>query len=425
MSVPAGRHIHDPLHGSNNNAGYFKIGGSGTDYPRAQAAPILAITDLACSVGSTTVTTAAGGLTAAMVDNGCLVVSGTNLTPGLYHIVAVTDGNTMTFDRSPAPSSNGSAGVANIGGRRAVLVDAYMDMLTTYHYGQIYEVWATATMTLTGSIVLQSTSAGNPNGANIIEGRSSTGAAEPAGDDRPLISCGSYYLDLNANYWWLRDLRISGEGILVARFASYGVLARCYVANTSTTSNRTAFSTLNAYSTIVDSEVTCPYGTGIDIGYDGSHITRCYIHDCGNDGSSGARAGIDLTGMDSSGVEFCIIDTCREGWYGTISAGLCFAHNTVYNCSEHGHYMTSPTSLHVENCIFASCGYGSYHLTYEYPGSNIWDYNDYYDNTTDRNKTTVGDHDFAAAPSFTNAANGDFSRTTTTADGHGMTLGVS
>ena len=112
--------IWDPSAGSNNNAGYFdaSLANAGTDYTAAQATPILALTDLACTAGTTTLTSATGGFTAAMIANGIYIASGTNFTAGLYVITAYTDTNTVTLDRSPAPSNNGSGGV---GDRKSVV----------------------------------------------------------------------------------------------------------------------------------------------------------------------------------------------------------------------------------------------------------------------------------------------------------------
>jgi len=40
---------------------------------------------------------------------------------------------------------------------------------------------------------------------------------------------------------------------------------------------------------------------------------------------------------------------------------------------------------------------------------NYWDYNDFFNNTTDRTNVTAGTHDVHINPSFTNTSSGDFS----------------
>lgn len=104
--------------GNDDNGGGYVTGGSGTDYSQ-QAAAQLTLTDLACTTGGTTLTSATGGFTSEMVDNLIQVKSGTNFTAGWYHITAYTDTNTVTLDRDPTNGSNASAGTGSVGGALA------------------------------------------------------------------------------------------------------------------------------------------------------------------------------------------------------------------------------------------------------------------------------------------------------------------
>lgn len=105
--------------GNDSNGGAFdaSIVGAGTDYTESDT-PILALTDLATSSASATATSATGGFTAAMVGNAVRIVSGTNLTAGTYFITAVSDANTVIFDRVCSTAA-ASGGVANVGGAHA------------------------------------------------------------------------------------------------------------------------------------------------------------------------------------------------------------------------------------------------------------------------------------------------------------------
>jgi len=147
MAVAAtGVVIYDPLNGSNDNAGYFDadLANAGTDYPRTQAAAILTATDLACTTGGTTLTSATGGFTDAMIGNGIYIKSGTHFTVGLYVITGRTDTNTVTIDRDPTDGSDASSGTGSVGGRRAVLLDTWLE--TPYNVaGMTHEIWATGT----------------------------------------------------------------------------------------------------------------------------------------------------------------------------------------------------------------------------------------------------------------------------------------
>ena len=105
--------------GNDNNGGAFdaSIVGAGTDYTESDT-PILALTDLATSSASATATSATGGFTNSMVGNAVRVVSGTNFTAGTYFITAVSDTNTVIFDRACSTAA-ASGGVANVGGAHA------------------------------------------------------------------------------------------------------------------------------------------------------------------------------------------------------------------------------------------------------------------------------------------------------------------
>lgn len=102
--------------GSNTNGGGFVTGSGGMDYSQ-QDAPQLSVTDGVCS-GNTTLTSATGGFTAAMVGNIVYLSSG----PGWYQIVARTDTNTVTLDRA-GPNATGMT--TKVGGALAGVKVAY------------------------------------------------------------------------------------------------------------------------------------------------------------------------------------------------------------------------------------------------------------------------------------------------------------
>jgi len=93
------------------------VSGAGTDYTEQTSAQ-LALTDLASTTPYTTITSATGGFTAAMIGNGIYIASGTGFTAGRYIITGVTNTNTATIDRACAAAS-ASGGVAYLGGALA------------------------------------------------------------------------------------------------------------------------------------------------------------------------------------------------------------------------------------------------------------------------------------------------------------------
>lgn len=98
--------------GNDENGGGFVEGGSGTDYSQ-QAAPQLAVID-AVTNGTTTVTSATGGFTSAMVDN-IIYLDGS-----WYQITAFSDSNTITIDTAVSAASgltlNVGGALASLGG---------------------------------------------------------------------------------------------------------------------------------------------------------------------------------------------------------------------------------------------------------------------------------------------------------------------
>lgn len=104
--------------GNVDNGGGFdpQVSGAGTDYSDQDAAQ-LTLTDLATSgAGSTTLTSATGGFTSAMIGNVVRIKSGTNFDVGYYVVTGHTDTNTVTLDRSPTSAGAGSSGTGSLGG---------------------------------------------------------------------------------------------------------------------------------------------------------------------------------------------------------------------------------------------------------------------------------------------------------------------
>lgn len=108
-----------------NGGGYDSaISGAGTNYCDQDAAQ-LSLTDFATSgAGSTTLTSATGGFTSAMIGNCIRIASGTNFQAGYYFVTARTDTNTVTLDRTPTSGGAGSGGTGRLGGAFATTCDS-------------------------------------------------------------------------------------------------------------------------------------------------------------------------------------------------------------------------------------------------------------------------------------------------------------
>jgi hypothetical protein len=146
--------------GNDDNGGgfYDRNPGTSVDYSQQTAAQ-LTLTDLAMVAFSTTLTSATGGFTAAMVGNLIHIKSGTNFTYSFFEIVGYTDTNTVTLDRTAnSTGSPATGGTGSIGGALGSV-------------GQLGEVWSTlATAGMRGYIKTGNYTV-NVDSANVSGGK--------------------------------------------------------------------------------------------------------------------------------------------------------------------------------------------------------------------------------------------------------------
>lgn len=122
MAVNASAYWRIRIGGADTNGGGFDpaIVGAGTDYTE-QDTPQLTVTDLAATGAVTTLTSATGGFTSAMVGNAISISGGTGWTTAArYFITAVTNSNTIVIDRA-ASAGAASGGTCRVGGALATV----------------------------------------------------------------------------------------------------------------------------------------------------------------------------------------------------------------------------------------------------------------------------------------------------------------
>lgn len=183
--------------GSDNNGGgfYNRDDGTSVDYSQQDAAQ-LNPTDLACTTGGATLTSATGGFTAAMVGNLIQITAGTNFTAGFYEITGHTDTNTVTLDRDPTDGSNGSSGTGYVGGALATpgKVGGLIAALTG-SFAHVYQ--ATGTYILSsGSANVAGGKVDLPDGPCVTWVGYTAGSARTTGESgwlaaKPEVNCGS------------------------------------------------------------------------------------------------------------------------------------------------------------------------------------------------------------------------------------------
>lgn len=401
--------IWDPAGGSNNNGGWFaaSLGGVRITSP-------VAFSDWVIDAADNTKATSAGRpFSTNDQGNTASVASGTGWTVQTVQIISVT-GNVATFDK-PLGTVGSTGGTGVLGGYRAVMTDAILELTPA---GGTHQLWATATMTLGASISVAAD--GTAEAPITFQGRASDGSASPTGDNRPLLACGSYgFSNFGLNYGIYEDIRMTTTDASGLRVGSSSRVRRCKVYNSSATADRSAFYG-SQYVSFSDCEAQSDSGLGINCASISEYVTRCYVHDCIQ--GAGSPAGISCNGSCFA-IE-CIVDTCSVGIVCGANTLTVPSHCTIYGCPV---CISGTTAYNViaENNVFAGAAGTEDGPTWTTAQPiNWWDYNCHHNLDPDRTNVAAGPHDFDADPLFTDAANGDFSRTETDADGIGITLGV-
>lgn len=378
--------------GDNDNGGGFKTGASGTDYTLQDAAQ-LSLTDLACAIASTTLTSATGGFTAAMIGNLIHITNGTNFTNGFYEITAYSDTNTVTIDRTACDGVGAaSSGTGKVGGALAGLTD---DLLAGCVAGNV--IWLEAGTYAAFTAHVDHDNDGTAALPITIEGYNAARGDNPTGTNRPLVQCSSYLLSLGDNYI-IKNLRFTGTASSILTVDAGCTIVNIKAENSSGTAGRNAVNLYSSSCAIIDSECVSTNGNAISCSRT-AYLHGCYCHD--------SDAGVSISYSNTT-VNYCIFDTCAKGilinsTYDSIHINNC----TVYNCSTAGISGNDSESCTIINNIIDTCIAG---ITFTADAdTNYLDYNNYHGNTGDTNNCTKGDNATAYDPTFTNAAGGNFS----------------
>lgn len=274
--------------GNDLNSGAFdpSQSGAGTDYSQQDAAQ-LTLTDLACTSASTTLTSATGGFTAAMIGNYIQVSSGTNALAGNYRITARTDTNTVTIDRTCATGGNMTAGVGSVGGALASPGKAFG--LATTTTGQNYWIKSgtysiTSTTPNVAGGICRFPAAGIGQ-ADLSQLRAYQTTRGDRGARAVLQASGIASVTLlsgNAKSYWMTDgVEADGADLVAIKgmdfTGSYNFTVNCVASRCLDT----GISSSGAASHVIDSEVyDCSGGSGaFAITGQGAQAVNCNSHD--------------------------------------------------------------------------------------------------------------------------------------------------
>lgn len=388
----------------NVNGGGFNSARGGTDYTLQDAAQVHSTDGV--STASTNFTSVTGGFTDAMKGNFLHLTAATGTpTVGWYEIVSVTDANTIVLDRVSGTYTLADFYIGGAMSLNSTLDDDFFEIVHAPDGSTVYIKSGSYTL---GESML-TTGGGSSTAPVQVLGYNATRGDNPTGADRPTIDCTASFSIATGigDYWIFKNLILTGGSSQVLWSDGIGGLGNIYenlkITNTSGTANRTALLG-GGGGLVINCELVSTNGYGLRV--DGTvRVIVNYIHDSviGIYNASGGITGI-----------FNIIESCSTAaiQLGSAENDHNFFYNTLYGAETPagiGFHLPTTTSIRcrfVGNIIygFTTGASGGSNTT-----SNFWDYNDFYNNTTDRTNVTAGDNDLAVDPQFTAAASGDFS----------------
>jgi len=435
--------------GSNVQGGGFVAGATGTDMSQfnnknaaacssCQSATINISTTDAVANGTTTITSATGNFSAAIVGNIVEFSGGTgSITAVWKQVTAFTNSTTITIDSSIAASTGMTM---NIGGALATISQALTNMVTS----NIIFVKATATYTITAGLVLPggtNLTPSNTSPPNQVIGYTTTRTDGGRATIQFSTNTGITNFDgTNAGGWYISNFVIDCNSLgssTGARPNVNSVLRNLKVQNCTTA----AVNMANGTAWLLDSEITASAassaGNGVINNGGSGSVQRCYVHD--NTGS-----GIMLTGAGASAAYNVIANNTGANSNGILvnNSGLnVIVNNTIYNNGLDGIQFQSnnnalgANSIVRNNLLISNARYG---LNGDTLGAGWgkfpqWDGNAYFGNGTagrnnaDDTGTTVPinaanpysntlDVTLSGNP-FTNAAGHDFTLNSTAGAG--------
>ena len=396
-----------PANGADTNGACYDTGGAGTDYSKQNGAE-LSLTDLAQTLSSTTLTSATGGFTSAMVDN-CIRISAEGTGPftlAYYEITAFTNTNTVTLDRTACSTANCSGGTGAVGGAGASFegpaTNDISDSLVAGNKVWVKnEAWNEAVvLTVDGTAAAPIVIEGYNTSRGDLDFDPSTWANRPTNDRANAAGVGitlSGLLSYQIKY--IRVTRAGGDGF---GFITTG-LDDQFIGCRADLCGGDGFDGIGTNSAIwLACEADNNTGRGINNASVGPVIS-CYLHDNTNNGVQAPNRGLFSSIIDTNSADGIAGTTAMGEIVGNTVDGNTGAATDGLACTTPG----GGVSVWINN-IFSNNGNYGVNAT---DGDSVWaDYNNYDSNVSGaRNNFPTGPNDQALASQFTGRAAGDFS----------------
>lgn len=388
------------------NGGGFNPASAGTDYSLQDAAQ-LTNTDLTTSgAGSTTITSAGGGFTAAMVGNIVHITAGTNFQADWYEIASFTNANNVVLDRTPSSGAAGSVGTFYVGGAlslNSALDDAFFEAIPAASI-----IWMKSGAYTQGQAISVASTTSTSTNTSFVNGYLTTRGDGPTGTNRPSITQGANAW-VNGQYINFSNIIFTGTAALMITTGVGSKYVNCKFTNTSVTGSRVCIAA-SAEACLIFCESVSQNGDALNCTNNGDKIYGCYLHDS-NRGmicsasrmilSHSLIANNKTTGisLDSTTGSYSILNNTFYGSEAKIANGLLTSVNVIDTIVFNNIFYGLTTAINF-NAL---------------RGSNIGDYNDFFNNTADVTNFTKGIHSLAINPNFVSASQVTGSTATTAA----------
>lgn len=380
---------------ANVNGGFYIPGSSGTDYSQQNAAQYN-LTNVTTSGATAILLTASAS--ADMVGNGAHVISGTNFTVGWYQIISVVVGVSITCDRNVA-TGIGATGVINVGGGMS-LNSATANQTDTNLCAALVAgntVWVKGALTVNGSPSVTIGSAGIPI---VFNGYQTTHGDNPTGANRPSLNMqttGIFGLNTRNQ---MNNVILTGSSAIILNANTDGFINNCKVTNTSITAAQAAISIAGANALIQNTEAISYRGNAIAASV-GVIVDGCYIHDSNIGFSQGGAAAMFISDSIISSCVTAAITTTATSAFPLMVKG-CTLYGAENKLGTGAILLSGVTDAVLLNTIIYGFTTGINDANAS--GNNMENYNDFFNNTTNRTNISTGANSITTNPSFTSVA---------------------